>query len=107
MQQEFFMLSSKDKLWFVDGSRVIALESPHLTRFGWSVERPSLPIHMLGSRKVLRYETLSPDITFNLEGMALGADCTNKSNIQPEDFYTLPELTKLSKRITRKIDKIK
>jgi len=101
------MLSSKDKLWFVDGDRVIALESPHLSSFTFNIDRPVQAIHMMGSRIPVAYQPMNKEITFSLEGMALGASWKEKSNIQPEDFYTLPELTKLSKRITRKIDKIK
>ena len=113
--QDFFVLSTKDKLWFVttDNAAVNVTEfkNPKLERF--SINFPSREV-----TPILGLSNISPafeemakspaeaDFKIVCRPEDLKQMIGSKDSIQPDEFYSLKELQKISKMMIRKLERL-
>lgn len=113
---EFFLLSSKKKMWFVtmhkDSVNVMEIKDPLIQEY--TVSLPCYDPFILYDSKnklgVINQGQLSPfEATIKITGDPKKLTSINgsKKDIQPQDFYEMKELAKLSKIITKKMEKMK
>jgi len=113
--QDFFVLSTKDKLWLVtmdnENVSITEFKNPKLSEFSIDFpKRDAIPIFELGSKSPIDLVEMgeSPaEAEFKI--MCLPSDLKqisgSRKNIQPDEFYSLKELQKISKMMTRKLEK--
>ncbi len=113
--QDFFVLSTKDKIWLVTmGGKEVSIyefKNPQLDRFTINFPRhDSLPVLSMGAKNYSHYVDLAPSLAeaeFSIKCLPKDLKMIHGSrkDIQPDEFYSLKELQKISKMMTRKLEK--
>lgn len=99
---ESFILSSKDRMIMVAGdNNAYIFKQPLIESFNINYSNNMETLHYLGGKSKLVPGVL--DISAEIHIRMLGLDHQSGTKLKPEDFYSLPELIRMSKMITRKI----
>ena len=106
----FFIFGNKDKLWIVGntyGEQYIH-ELKNYSLHDWMITLHN-ETHNIFSFGETVIETNSTPVEIDLKLSCDKKDFLSigNSNLGPEDFYSMPEITKLSKIITKKLFKMK
>jgi len=109
----FFIFGTKDKLWIVGnvfGEQYIQeFKNYSLYMFSTTIQNEYNEISVLGSTKSKIVEMVENPVEVDIKLACGSKDFSTivDSDLGPEDFYSIPEITKLSKIITRKLSKLK
>jgi hypothetical protein len=117
MSQDFFILSNKTKTWIVHSEKenvcVWELKNPFFSKL--DIEAPPIPafeIFECGTRKPIgfslgRQEPIKINLELYVQPKDYAVSWGDKKDIQPQDFYSMKEIIKLSKIINAKLKKKK
>ena len=83
------------------GKNAYIFDRPMIDSFQINCNNNYETLHWLGGKKQL--VPGRADFSAEIHLKMLGMDYQSATKLRPEDFYSLPELIKMSKMITRKI----
>lgn len=115
--EEFFILSTRNKLWTVmnngiHNTLVYEFNNPKITNMTLAPpQRTMREMYSLNRRRPVMLGEVAQsvaEVELNIccEPEDFKAIYSSKKDIQPDEFYSMKELEKISKIITRKLKKI-
>jgi len=86
---------------YIDGKNAYIFSNPAIEQFTINYQNNLQPIHWLNGKEELLYG--QRELSAEIKLMMTNIDVQSATKLKPEDLYSLPELIKMSKMITRKI----